>query len=88
MGTESRLYNCLEDYEDGEVVDPKTDDLDPQTLRAIQHAVRGYSEISPAQSPTELTEYRRGKHDAFSAVMALLSGWMGEIEEDTERDRD
>lgn len=31
--------DCMEDYEDGEVVDPETDDLDPITLRAIQHAV-------------------------------------------------
>lgn len=78
----------MEDYEDGEVVDPKTDNLDLETLWAIQHVVRGYSETSPAKSPTELTEYRRGKHDAFSAVMALLSGWIDKIEEDTEHDRD
>jgi hypothetical protein len=78
----------MADYEDGEVVDPKTDDLDSKTLQAIQYAVRGYSETSPAKPPAELTEYRRGKHDAFSAVRALLSGWIEEIEEDSEHNRD
>lgn len=76
----------MEEYEAGDVIDPEPEDLDLETLRALQHAIRGFSETSPAKPPTELTEYRAGRHSAFSAVMALLSSWLEEIEEDTKHD--
>lgn len=76
------------EYEAGDVIDPEAEDLDPETLRALRHAIRGFSETSPAKPPTELTEYRAGRHSAFSAVMALLSIWLEEIEGDTKPDSD
>jgi hypothetical protein len=74
------------EYEAGDVIDPEAEDLDPETLRALRHAIRGFSETSPAKPTTELSEYRAGRHSAFSAVMALLSVWLEETEGDTKHD--
>lgn len=72
-------------YDEGDIIDPVEDDLDPDTLRAVQHVLRGYSETSPAKPPTELNEYRAGRHSAFSAVMAVLTDWLEEIEADSKQ---
>lgn len=69
-------------YDEGDVIDPVVDDLDPDTLKAVMHLIRGYSETSPSTPVSELSDYRMGKHRAYSAVMAVLSRWVEEIEED------
>jgi len=65
--------------DDSDVIDPVDADLDPETLRAVQKLVRGYLETE--ESPAEITDYRAGRHDAFSVVMATISKWLDEIED-------
>lgn len=74
----------MNEYEEGDVIDPIKDDLDPDTLRAVQHLLRGYSETSPSKPPSELTDYRKGRHNAFSAMMAVISSWLEDIEADSD----
>ena len=74
----------MKEHSDGDVVGPVTDDLDPHTIRAVQHAIRGFSATNPEQSPTEMTDYREGQHRAYSSVMAVLSQWLDDIENENE----
>lgn len=71
---------------DGDVIDPINDDLDPQTLRAVQQLIGGYSETAPEKAPHELTDYRAGKHAAYSAIMGVLSRWLEELESERTTD--
>jgi len=70
--------------EDDEIRKVQAENLDLETVREIKYAVRGFSETDV--SPTDLNEYRTGRHDAFSAVMGLLSRFEAEIEDATGSD--
>jgi hypothetical protein len=70
--------------EDDEIRKVQAENLDLETVREIKYAVRGFSETEP--SPTDLDEYRTGRHDAFSAVVGLLSRFEAEIEDSAGRD--
>lgn len=71
----------MTEYEDGNVIEPESADLDPATIRTIQHAIRGFFETEPKKSPTEMSSYRPAKHDAYSAIMSMIYYWLEEIEE-------
>lgn len=52
----------MAEYSDGDVVDLVTDDLDPHTIRAVQHAVEGFPPPNQEQSLIEMSARREGKH--------------------------
>lgn len=65
--------------DDDETIDPS--ELDRETLRKVEKAVRGFSGAEPNQRRDELSEYRTGRADAFSAVTAMLQRWQDEQDE-------
>jgi hypothetical protein len=66
---------------DDEIIDPT--DLNAETLQAVMTMVSGFLETHPSTPPAKMeSDYREGRHDAFSAVMAVLSQWLDEIEEE------
>lgn len=69
----------MTEYDAGDVIDPVDDELDPKTLRAVQHAIRGFPEMG--RSPSDLSEYRAAKRAGYSAVMAVISRWLAQIED-------
>lgn len=73
-------------YSEGDEIDPVAENLDKDTIIAVQHAVEGFSTAQPDQSPTEMSDFREGKHRAYSNVIALLGAWLGEIEKSEEED--
>jgi hypothetical protein len=57
---------------DDEPIDPS--ELDTHTLKQIKRIVEAYPVVS--EDPTEINEYRAGKHAAFTTVAATLSEWI------------
>ena len=57
---------------DDEPIDPS--ELDAHTLKQIKRVVEAYPVVS--EDPTEINEYRAGKHSAYSSVAATLSEWI------------
>jgi hypothetical protein len=57
---------------DDEPIDPS--ELDTQTLKQIKHVVEAYPVVS--EDPSNINEYRAGKHAAYSTVAAKLSKWI------------
>lgn len=66
-----------DDTNDVSMIEPES--LDLYTVKEIKHAVRGFPEAS--ESPNDLNEFRAGKHQAYSAVMAMLTRFEETIEE-------
>lgn len=71
--------------EDDEIIDPVADELDPETLQAVEQLIKGYQDASPPGPSEELSDYRTGRRDALAAVLATLSRWLDEIESDSPR---
>ncbi|MFC4551796.1 MULTISPECIES: hypothetical protein [Halorussus] len=68
-----------DDAGDGDdVIDPAG--LDPETLRQVEQAVRGFRMSDPDEQYADLSEYESGRHDAYSSVLAMLSKWLDEQE--------
>jgi hypothetical protein len=59
---------------DEETIDPTK--LDTHTLKQIKRVVEAYPVVS--EDPTQISDYRAGKHDAFTTVAATLSEWIDE----------
>lgn len=57
---------------DDEPID--TSELDTHTLKQIKRVVEAYPVVS--EDPTEINEYRAGKHAAYTTVAATLSEWI------------
>lgn len=57
-----------------DVIDP--DALDPETLRRVKKAVRGFRLADPSEQYTDLDEYSAGEHDAYASVLAMLNRWL------------
>jgi hypothetical protein len=76
----------MTDDEDSESIDPVDDNLDPETLRAVQKLIRGFPSSSPTESSPDLTDYREGRRDAFGAVLSVITHWLDELESDSGRD--
>lgn len=74
----------MTEKEDSEIIDPP--DLDAETLRAVKELVRGYCDTSPAEPQEELSEYRIGRRDAFNAVLARITQWLEQVENNASRD--
>jgi hypothetical protein len=55
-----------------EPIDPS--ELDTQTLKQIKRVVEAYPVV--AEDPSNINEYRAGKHAAYSTVAATLSEWI------------
>lgn len=71
----------MTDETDDELIDPE--ELDPYTLREVQRLIRGFPVLQEATPHHELSSYREGRKNAFTAVAAVLSEWLDELE-DTE----
>lgn len=74
--------------EDNEIIDPVAYELDPETLKAVERLIRGYSDASPSKPSGELTDYQIGRRDAYSAMLATLYKWLDEIEQDSNCESD
>jgi hypothetical protein len=57
---------------DDESID--TSELDTHTLKQIKRVVEAYPVVS--EDPTQINDYRAGKHTAYSTVAATLSEWI------------
>lgn len=57
---------------DDEPIDPS--ELDTQTLKQIKRVVEAYPVVS--DDPTQINDYRAGKHAAYTSVAATLSEWI------------
>ncbi|WP_254837822.1 hypothetical protein [Natronomonas marina] len=57
---------------DEETIDPTK--LDTHTLKQIKRVVEAYPVVS--EDPTQIDDYRAGKHAAFTTVAATLSEWI------------
>lgn len=49
-------------------------ELDTHTLKQIKRVVEAYPVVS--EDPTEINDYRAGKHAAFTTVASTLSEWI------------
>jgi hypothetical protein len=50
-----------------EIIDPVADELDPETLKTVQHLIRGYPDASPSLPSEELTDYKPGEVMRFQS---------------------
>ena len=57
---------------DDEPIDPS--ELDTPTLKQIKRVVEAYSVVS--EDPSQINDYRAGKHAAYTTVAATLSEWI------------
>jgi hypothetical protein len=57
---------------DDEPVDPS--ELDTPTLKQIKRVVEAYPVVS--EDPSQINDYRAGKHAAYTTVAATLSEWI------------
>lgn len=57
---------------DDESIDPS--ELDTHTLKQIKRVVEAYPVVS--EDPLKITDYRAGKHAAYTTVAATLSEWI------------
>ena len=57
---------------DDEPIDPS--ELDTHTLKQIKRVVEAYPVVS--EDPSQINEYRAGKHAAYTNVAATLSKWI------------
>jgi len=57
---------------DDEPIDPS--ELDAQTLKQIKRVVESYPVVS--ENPSQIDEFRAGKHAAYTTVAATLSEWV------------
>jgi hypothetical protein len=55
-----------------EPLDPS--ELDAQTLKQIKRVVESYPVVS--EDPSQIDDYRAGKHAAYTTVAATLSEWI------------
>jgi hypothetical protein len=57
---------------DEETIDPTK--LDTYTLKQIKRVVEAYPVVS--EDPSQITDFRAGKHAAYTTVAATLSEWI------------
>ena len=57
---------------DDESIDPS--ELDTQTLKQTKRVVEAYPVVS--EDPTQINDYRAGKHAAYTSVATTLSEWI------------
>jgi hypothetical protein len=69
--------------EDDEIIDPE--ELDSHTLRSVQRLINDYPVLQTGEPHHSLNDYRQGRKDAFTAVSAVLSEWLDDLE-DTEEE--
>lgn len=79
----SPRYNRFMTNEDDEIIDPE--ELDSHTLRAVQRLINDYPVLQTGEPHHSLNDYRQGPKDAFTAVSAVLSEWLDDLE-DTEEE--
>lgn len=63
-----------------ETINP--DDLDQETLAAGEWATRGFEPLEGERRYNELDNYQQGRHEALSAVLAILFRWQDEMDEE------
>ena len=59
---------------DEEAIDPS--ELDSHTLKEIKRVVENYPVVS--EDPTDIDDYREGKHSAYTNIAAKLTQWIDE----------
>ena len=57
---------------DEETIDPT--ELDTYTLKRIKRVVKAYPVVS--EDPSQISDFRAGKHAAYTTVAATLSEWI------------
>lgn len=57
---------------DHEPIDPS--ELDTPTLKQIKRVVEAYPVVS--EDPSQINDYRAGKHAAYTTIAATLSEWI------------